>query len=147
MFLDLNSEEDPPVYHYWEQEAYPTLYSIAFSVHMREEIIGWFEGRIFSAEYTKTVLLSKTWQGLETTQEKRKLFDTLYDEARLIRKQLTETIHQKDQKRGLITSPMSFQKRWVKEFSKSETWRKFQEAGLRMPYGWICPPRLKKSHK
>lgn len=145
MFLDFNGEEDPPVYHYWEQEPYPTLYSIAFSGHMREEIIAWFEGPMYAREYQRIVHEAKVWSELQTWQEKRKRFDALYEEARLMRRQFTKTIHQKDQKRGFITPPMSFQKQWIAEFSKSATWIKFQEAGLRMPYSWVCPPRLKKS--
>ncbi|MCQ3932237.1 MAG: hypothetical protein DPW16_17445 [Chloroflexi bacterium] len=145
MFLDLNGEEDPPVYHYMEQHIAPTPMSIAFSAYIRAVVIDWFEGPIFQKEYFRIVQGGQAWPELETWQERRKSFHDLYEEARLIRKQLTETIHQKDQKRGFLTPPMSFQKQWIAEFSKSATWIKFQEAGLRMPYSWICPPRLKKS--
>ncbi len=145
MFLDLNGEEDPPVYHYMEENHEPTLINIAFTAHIRNAIIGWFEGAIFQEEYSRVVIRSNIWRGLEDWQEKKKYFEALYEETRLMRGQFTETIHQKDQKRGFITPPMSFQKQWIAEFSKSATWVKFQEAGLRMPYGWICPPQLKKS--
>ncbi|GIK66507.1 MAG: hypothetical protein BroJett018_43010 [Chloroflexota bacterium] len=145
LLVELNGEEDPPVYHYMEEDIRPTLVSIAFTTHVRSVIIGLFEGASYQEEYSRVVLRSNMWQGLETWEEKRKLFDDLFEEAHLIRKQLTEDIHQRDQKRGFITPPMSFQKQWIAEFSKSATWVKFQEAGLRMPYGWVCPPQLKKS--
>ena len=128
--------EDPPVYRYLKGATHPTQASIAFSAYMRETWLGWLEFPAWSWENIQEVRLVKG-KGEETRLKREQLRSALHQEAREVRNKLICQAYREDIRRGRITGPKEFQRRWVREFSQTETWKRFQAAGLRMPFGWI----------
>ena len=143
-FLFVSTREgnsnDPSVFHFMEGNAQPRQISVAFTAYIREM---WLEGLDFPAQSEERINEIGSWRekGYDDWMARKRIIDNLRAEASTVRRQLLETVHQEDLAKDEITAPRAFQERWLHEFSSSETWQKLQKEGLRMPFGWVDPPK------
>jgi SMI1 / KNR4 family (SUKH-1) len=145
LFVDIGrvNADDPPVFHYMELDAYPDQTAPAFSTFIRETWLSWLD----FPEWDKEVRRYLSGNSHPTWMERKKVFNEYERETRKIRWELIDQVCQEDAAKDSITGPRAFQERWIDKFSQTETWKKFQNAGLRMPFGWITPPIFDESKR
>lgn len=135
VWLDMG--DDPPVYRYDEGEAYPVQESISFSSYIRDRIIGFIDGALYSlTESKRDKILQKANSSFQTMLQVSSAF---WLQTEKLNKELIEQIHTEDVARGEITTPEMFQDRFVEKLAQTDLAQQALDSGVWLRRNWVFP--------